>query len=299
MTAKAMKAEFKPSDLPPMPQVVAKIIQIDENNIDISADQIQSLISVDPALTSKILKMANSAFYARSSKVANLSQAVTLLGFKTIKSLTLLVSSKDMFPTKKGRSNVQKELWMRSVLGALVSKIVAEKMGQRGLQEEVFMSALLKNIGRLILHNKDSVLYEKIFSATENLTDFMKASQLELGEFGISSSQVSSMTMQKWNFPDAYVKVAQSKLDQVDKVAEECAEIGLIANMAELIVLIADFTHAGKLTDDRIEALRQLFDVYANKLSLPDNVKEYIANELESQIKGDDFYSFCMELFAS
>jgi len=113
------KTDFKSTDLPPMPQVVSKIIQIDENNIDVSADQIQTIIAVDPALTSKILKIANSAFYARTSKVSNLSQAVTLLGFKTIKSLTLLVSTKDIFPAVTSRSDVQRELWMRSVLSDL------------------------------------------------------------------------------------------------------------------------------------------------------------------------------------
>ena len=160
--------DFKTTDLPPMPQVVAKIIQIDENNINVSSDQIQSLIAVDPALTSKILKIANSAFYARASKVSNLSQAVTLLGFRTIKSLTLLVSSKDMFPAQKGTMVVQKELWMRSVLGALIGKLIAEKVELKDSLEEVFMAALLQNIGQLILHNKFPRQYSDIFLRAEH-----------------------------------------------------------------------------------------------------------------------------------
>ena len=84
-------------DLPVFPQVAIKILQIQEENIDISFKELESIILLDPALTAKILKVANSALYARQREITNLQQALTLLGFKMVKSLVLLVSASNIF----------------------------------------------------------------------------------------------------------------------------------------------------------------------------------------------------------
>ncbi|HRP68797.1 MAG TPA: HDOD domain-containing protein [Turneriella sp.] len=74
-------------ELPPMPQVAARVMQIDESQVSVSAEQIKNIIQADMALSTKLLKLANSAFYARGHRIQNLAQAIALLGFKTVKGL--------------------------------------------------------------------------------------------------------------------------------------------------------------------------------------------------------------------
>ena len=290
---------YQVTDLPPMPQVVSKIIQIDENNITLSSDQLQSLIAVDPALTSKILRIANSAFYARYRKVANLSEAVTLLGFKTIKSLTLLVSTSGLFKKTSKNIFVLKELWMRSVLTALIGKIVAEKTGHNALKDEVFMAGLLKNIGQLFMQNKYPEQYGILFKSCSYGSDIAALLELEQREFRITSPEVSAMAMQQWNFPDTLVHVSRFRFDQMDIIKEQKDLWPLVVPVliGEIIVLYTDFTGHSKMTDEKKEKIKLLFYEYANMIQMKKMTQEYFLDGLQETIHQDEFYSFCEELF--
>ena len=84
-------------DLPVMPDVAAKILAFKEHEFDLSFRQLQDIIKVDIGLTTKILKIANSALYARQREIKDLQTAITLLGFKNIKTLILLVTASTFF----------------------------------------------------------------------------------------------------------------------------------------------------------------------------------------------------------
>lgn len=285
-------------ELPPMPQVVSKIIQIDENNIDVSSDQMQALIAVDPALTSKILKIANSAFYARANKISNLSQAITLLGFKTIKSLTLLVSTSSLFPRNRKYIKVQKELWMRAVLSALIAKIVAEKSGNRNIKDEAFMAALLKNIGQLILHNKYADEYEQVFNESEHGTVLSLLRAKEKKFFDTIAPEVSAFAMKKWNFPDELIKVGSVRdILDLEAVKETASTIGLICALSEIIVLLNNLTDDCDLSEPNREEKLKYFHIYADELEINDQAKTYFLENIEKSIREDSFYEFCQELF--
>ena len=84
-------------NLPVVPDVAAKILSIAEDKIEISFKELENIIIVDPGLSAKILKVANSALYARQKEIKTLQMAITLLGFKNIKSLVMLVSASNVF----------------------------------------------------------------------------------------------------------------------------------------------------------------------------------------------------------
>ena len=73
--------------LPVIPEVATKIMGIAEDGSEISFQELENIIKVDPGLTTKILRVANSAMYARQREIKNLQMAITLLGLKNIKSL--------------------------------------------------------------------------------------------------------------------------------------------------------------------------------------------------------------------
>jgi hypothetical protein len=85
-------------DIPVMPEVAAKVARLTEDRLEISFRELETIIKTDPGLTAKILKIANSALYARQREIKSLQMAITLLGFKNIKSLVLLITASGFFP---------------------------------------------------------------------------------------------------------------------------------------------------------------------------------------------------------
>ena len=161
--------------LPVMPDIAAKIISIPEDNIDISFKELEDLIIVDPGLTTRILKVANSAMYARQKEITSLQTALTMLGFKTIKSLVFLVSASSMF--KKGKEKeFYQYFWKHSIMTAFLAKHLALKAGFKRQTDESFLAGLLHDIGRVALFHSDNELYmaaanekneEKYFKTTK------------------------------------------------------------------------------------------------------------------------------------
>ncbi len=84
-------------DLPVMPEVASKILGLGRGAGEISFTQLEEIIKVDVGLTAKILKIANSALYARQREISDLRTAITMLGFKNIKTLVLLVTASGLF----------------------------------------------------------------------------------------------------------------------------------------------------------------------------------------------------------
>lgn len=291
------KNELSNVQLPAMPQVVAKIMEIDESNIKISSDQLQTLVSVDPVLTSKILKLANSAFYARSGGVKDLSSAITLLGFKTIKSLTLLVSSVSVFAASGSHTEVKKELWMRSVLRALLSRSIAEKIGRKREMEETFMAGLLKEIGQTVLFNHDPQKYEKAFKESNYGLDLTRLHNLEKDAFGYTSPQVSGSIMRSWKFPEMFVNVGQIFSLDRNLIKLEAGVSGQIVVMADVLLLINQLTELTEMPPELKNKYTRCFSECANDIGLKQEDQSYFSSGMKEDIQKDTFYTFCSEMF--
>ena len=287
-------------ELPPMPQVAARVMQIDESQISVSAEQIRNIIQADPALSTKILKLANSAFYARGNRITNLSQAIALLGFKTVKGLSLLVSAASIMP-KKGNFKIMKELWMRSVLTALISKIVAERVDKEKQKDEIFMIGLLRQIGKSILANQFPEEYSICFQMSADAADEEKLHQLENMKWQFTSAQVSTYAMQKWNFPPELIAASQVLRYKITDIAalEREHPMVLPTILAEYIVLLSGYTETLKLDQKLRDKLLSEFSRVGAVYNIDDAKRKYYLEDLRQVITKDSFYSFCGELFTN
>ncbi len=300
MGSRMLTDKLKSLELPPMPQVAARVMQIDESQISVSAEQIRNIVQSDLALSTKILKLANSAFYARGNRINNLSQAIALLGFKTVKGLSLLVSAASMVP-KKGNFKIMKELWMRSVLTALISKIIAEKVGKEKQKDEVFMVGLLRQIGKSILANQFAEEYAICFQMSADAADEEKLHQLEQMKWQFTSADATEFAMKTWNFPPELVaasKVLRYRIE--DPVALEKEQPLLMpVILAEYIVLLSGYTDTFKPDAKLREKLLAEFSRVCPVYNIDEARKKYYLEDLRQVIKQDSFYSFCGELFSN
>jgi len=137
--------------LPTLPTVVSKMIELVDNP-KTSAQTLTSLISTDQALTAKILKLANSAYYGFPREIISVNLAVVVLGFNTVKDMGLSVSVLDAFKSNQDEGIFEMtKFWEHSICCAIGAKMLARTYGYR-ITSEAFVAGLLHDVGKVVLN---------------------------------------------------------------------------------------------------------------------------------------------------
>ena len=106
-------------DLPPMPNVASRAIQMVENP-DCTAPELAKLLASDPALAARVLKIANSAMFSRQREITTLNQAVMIIGFKALKGIVVAATLRQM--SGRGSAAIEKLVWENSMCCAMVMR---------------------------------------------------------------------------------------------------------------------------------------------------------------------------------
>ena len=133
------------TNLPTLPAVALKIIEVSKDP-DISLHEVSAIISSDPAIAAKLLKVANSSLYSQRRSLSNLREALTLLGFNA--SLTIALSFSLLLSLVGEKKN--EDYWKRSIISASIAKMLGMKLRVIKL-EDLFLASLLQDIGVLVL----------------------------------------------------------------------------------------------------------------------------------------------------
>ncbi|MDY6935835.1 MAG: HDOD domain-containing protein [Spirochaetota bacterium] len=194
----------KIEELPTLPAVVPKLLSLIEDSKS-NASDITDVISHDPALTSKILKVANSAYYGFSEQISELNKSVTLLGFNMVKSLALSIGVMKSLPTfKKNPYFSQDGLWTHSLAVATLIQELGKRHCKKDANESLFIIGLLHDVGKIVL---DQFFHEKFLEALEYANKLEKLS-LHIAEravIGIDHCEVASMLLKRWKFPQKII----------------------------------------------------------------------------------------------
>jgi len=137
-------------DLPPMPQTVFKVREIisDPNS---SFKELSDILETDQAMATRVLKIANSAYYGLSGKVSSIQHASIVLGHKTLGELMTMAGTSGILANKlEGYGLEAGDLWRHSMGVAFGSKIIATKKNPT-LANDAFAAGLIHDAGKLIL----------------------------------------------------------------------------------------------------------------------------------------------------
>ena len=186
--------------LPPLPAAVDKLCKLASNtNSDVF--EVAQVISGDHALTAKLLKVVNSAFYSLSQKVSTIFQAVIILGYREIRSIAMGFSVMNISKSLLLNACIPiEEFWKHSLGTAILSKKIAKKFRYKD-PEEVFVAGLLHDIGKLILMDYSLKEYSDILQKTELLEQ--RLYEVEKKTFGIDHAQVGEKLSQYWKIPSS------------------------------------------------------------------------------------------------
>lgn len=186
-------------DLPAMPQVVLKARQImaDPNS---GVRDVVKILETDQAITTKILKVANSAYYGMSGKISSINHASALLGYNMIGELITLASSSGLLDrVLNGYGLGSGDLWKHSMSVAIGSKLIAKRKNPK-LEETSFSAGLIHDAGKLVLD-------KYVFERKEEFDEFMEHGRetfmsAEQHIFGFNHAEFGYDVCKHWKIPD-------------------------------------------------------------------------------------------------
>ncbi len=187
-------------NLPSFPAIVSRLIKV-VNSPDSSSEDAAELIEKDPALTSKMIRLANSAFYGIPRSISSVSSAVVILGFNTIRSLVLSASVMKIFSGSQKHVIDKDRFWKHSIVTAMAAKIIVRHFINIRIMdpESAFCSGILHDIGKLIFNEYMNDEYlEALKYVTEKGSTLLEA---ETKVLGINHAEAGRILSDKWSLP--------------------------------------------------------------------------------------------------
>ena len=188
--------------LPVFGPVALKMLNLLANQ-EAEVRTIAGLLRSDPALSAKVLAVANSSFYGTPQYIDNLARAILVLGFERTKSLTLTVALRS-FTRHLANPKVMQSCWQHSIATALLAEELAPLY--EIAKDRAYTAALIHDVGRLGLLRAYGELYAPLFAAVhDTLAECLEA---ERSLFEMDHCQAGLLLTQRWGFPSEYSRVA-------------------------------------------------------------------------------------------
>jgi len=191
------------ANLPTLPQVATHLLRIINEPLTSSSD-VANVIGQDISLSSKVLRLANSAFYGIPHSITNINNAIVVLGFKVINTMVLSLTVFDLFPesNKSARLFDRKAFWLHSLSCGLIAKYLASKIKKFILfdPEEAFCAGLLHDIGKVVM---EQYLHQEFHKALQ----LAKQKKIPLFEaesqiLGFTHTEVAEWLTSSWSLPN-------------------------------------------------------------------------------------------------
>ena len=172
--------------------VAAQIVSV-ANSDDTSAKALALILAGDVALASRVMKLANSAYFGMRGRVASLQFAVTVVGFTTVRTMaTVALANLD------DESRLPEDFWESTTSLALAASTLASRFGER--PQDALCLGLLAQMGAALLHHNDPDGYAAIVADEPTFTGRRAA---EVRRYGLSSIRLTSVALEQWGFPHA------------------------------------------------------------------------------------------------
>ncbi len=271
------------TEISSLERVVSEIIRV-FNDPKSSARDLQEVIQIDPPLSGKVLRRANSAYYARPRRVDDIRQAVILIGFEAVRDLALSQKVFEIFADDikiYGYSRVG--LWKQSLAVALIARSIYKKIfKERG--DNAYATGILHNIGIIV---EDQFYYEQFARALKRCED--KEGDLvgmEDQELGVNHALIGMALSNNWNLP-VHLVMGIGYHHNPEAAPEEYYRIAATLFTADAMCQKygIGYTHTPNLNDQRFQNI-------VRKLDLSPEALEPIARDAASNIRKMEQYDW-------
>ena len=191
------------SHIATLPEVTLGIIELVENP-NSSARDLNALIGRDPALSARVLKVVNSAFYGLPRQIGSIDRAIALLGLNAVKNIAIAASLAKLFRGGALSDRFDaKELWSHSIAVATAAKLLA-KEARMSSQDEAFLAGLMHDIGIMVELQTDRAKLAQAFADMQFDADGQPTIDFRMAEravFGADHCHFGEALCEQWKFP--------------------------------------------------------------------------------------------------
>ena len=251
--------------LPSPPNIALRLLETLRTD-DFSLDEISRIIQSDPALTAKVLKAVNSTFYPTPNKISNIEQALDILGVHVVKNIALSFTLvEDLNLHSEGVFNID-YFWKRSIIAAIGAELFSGYL--KISDDDIFVSALLQDLGVLILHGYYPDEYSRLIE--EKNSTRIPLETLEKRTFGFSHQDLCSEILNQWGLPENIYMPIKYHHGYVD-APEQCRYKARILYLSNALSSIFSDTESS-------EKIRHFADIIKADLEISHTVLESLVD---------------------
>ena len=197
LPTKELQALVDDGGLPTMPQATLRILELASDPFT-SLEHVATVVANDPALSGRVLGLANSVLFYRGTRFEGIDRAVTHLGVMRIRSLALALHLFGFKPGSRDRSFDYEYFWRYCLTCAVAAKMIATRQGEVD-PEEAFAAAILQDIGVLACQQAHPVEYGRIFESKARHT--RRLHEVEFEVWGYDRADVGAAVAAHWGLP--------------------------------------------------------------------------------------------------
>lgn len=193
------------SHIATLPEITLKIIRLVEDP-DSTAQDLNNIISNDPALGARILKVVNSAFYGLPGQIGSINRAIVLLGLNAVKNIAVAASLAKLFRGGQISPHFNaRDLWTHSISVATTTRLLANR-AEMGLPDEAFLAGLIHDLGIMVeLQARRSKFAAAIEQKQQNPGAPLR--KIETSLLGAHHEEFGAALCRAWKFPMSFVYV--------------------------------------------------------------------------------------------
>lgn len=230
----ALETKLKQLDaLPSPPGVASQLVEMSQDP-SIGMAEVAAVVELDPAVTVKILKTANSPAFCRQNTVENLTQAVTLLGLNETLSMALSFSLVNSLHASNQTGLDYPMFWRRSLGVATFARVLA-RLSKTGDLDRYFLCGLLQDIGMLVIDKSFPNVYEGIGAVQ---SDHASLCRRETSALQCDHSAIGAWLFEQWAFPEHFRYATLSSHDP--NAAEFPGELTTLVRHLHVAQLVGD-----------------------------------------------------------
>jgi HD-like signal output (HDOD) protein len=190
--------------LPPIPDALIKLMEIIQND-EASTGELESVILQDQALSAKVLRVANSAYYGFCGRITTISRAIVTIGFHEVQNICLCALLLEQFLSNRADREAQRHLWQHAFTTATLARSIAQQRPWMN-RDEAYIVGLLHDLGRIVLMVHSSEEYHRIeqLRVQRNIPAYLAEKKL-----GITHTKVGKWLAIKWHLPELYQNVME------------------------------------------------------------------------------------------
>ncbi len=247
--SKFEKLVCETGDLPTLPTVAQNVLAI-INNEGANANALAEIIEFDPVITSRVVRLANSAYYRMpgTEEVADVHRAVVVLGFLNIRNIVVSTCLKSIYtPEFKANHFSATDLWEHSVMVAVISRLLAAEVAPE-IADEAFMAGIVHDVGMIVEWNLLPRQFPQVLNRFQGTG--IEFCTCERETLGFDHCEAGATVLRNWKIPKA-IRDAVARHHSLRKRKRSGDPLAEIVNLAERVCCQRGNGFFDHIRDDR------------------------------------------------